>query len=447
MSKLTDQLFKMAGFPPAIDLNRSHNPWTPTPIDNEKVDCFGSPEQIIFLNEIVKDLGGKIFAPKSIDAACNYFVLDATGFESLSDINKLYGFFQGRMKNLRSHGRLIILSKKDQEVENPAARIAQKAIEGFMRSMSKEVGRKGTTVNQLRISKALLADKENYKTYLKSALHFLFSTGSTFITGQQIDLDVPAKRNEDSIPLTQSLKGKTALVTGAAQGIGEAIARCLAKEGAHVVVLDRPADEDKAKAVAEAIDGVVLLQDVSSEDAGKAIGEFVQKNFDGLDILIHNAGITRDKTLKNMTREQWDMVLNINLHALYNITNTLLDANLLNTQSRVVCMSSIMGIGGNFGQTNYGATKAGVIGLVEAFAGKMATKQSTINAIAPGFIQTRMTDKIPFFTREIGKKMASLNQEGLPVDIAETVTFLCSPGAASINGQTIRVCGGSVVGK
>ncbi|MEO9139159.1 MAG: SDR family oxidoreductase, partial [Jatrophihabitans sp.] len=163
--------------------------------------------------------------------------------------------------------------------------------------------------------------------------------------------------------------------------------------------------------------------------------------------LVHNAGITRDKLMANMKPAQWDSVIAVNLESQLAINAALLDSEQLNDQSRVVCLSSTTGFSGNRGQTNYGATKAGVIGLVRASAASFAGHgASTINAIAPGFIDTEMTAKMPFATREVARRLSSLNQAGLPVDVAEAVSWLSSPGAGGINGQVLRVCGQNLVG-
>jgi 3-oxoacyl-[acyl-carrier protein] reductase len=168
---------------------------------------------------------------------------------------------------------------------------------------------------------------------------------------------------------------------------------------------------------------------------------------DGLDILIHNAGITRDKLMANMKPEHWDSVIAVNLESQLRINAGLLESSQLSPQSRVVCLSSTTGLSGNRGQTNYGATKAGVIGLVRSSAAAFAAHgASTINAIAPGFIDTEMTAKMPLATREVARRLSSLQQAGLPIDVAEAVAWLSSPGAGGINGQVLRVCGQNLVG-
>ncbi|HWM10153.1 MAG TPA: SDR family oxidoreductase, partial [Solirubrobacteraceae bacterium] len=158
----------------------------------------------------------------------------------------------------------------------------------------------------------------------------------------------------------------------------------------------------------------------------------------GADIVVHNAGITRDRTLARMSEDEWDSVLAVNLESIERINAELADVR------RIVCVSSVSGIAGNRGQANYATSKAGVIGIVEELAPKL--DRATINAVAPGFIETRMTAAMPLATREAGRRMNSLAQGGLPVDVAETIAWLASPGSAGVNGNVVRVCGQSLIG-
>jgi 3-oxoacyl-[acyl-carrier protein] reductase len=242
-----------------------------------------------------------------------------------------------------------------------------------------------------------------------------------------------------------SLTGKVALVTGAARGIGAAIAEVLAREGATVVGMDRPQEEGALGDTLGRINGVGLPLDVTAPDAPARIASECTQRFGGLDIVVHNAGITRDKTLRNMRPEAWDQVLAVNLAAIVRVNDTLLEQG-LKKGARMVCISSIGGIAGNPGQTNYGATKAGVIAYVRALAPEMAKRGGAVNAVAPGFIETKMTADMPVGPRVMGRLMCSLLQGGLPVDIAEAVAFLSSPYAAGVNGRTLRVCGQHLVG-
>jgi 3-oxoacyl-[acyl-carrier protein] reductase len=253
------------------------------------------------------------------------------------------------------------------------------------------------------------------------------------------DQESPAPEDADR-PLT----GRTALVTGAARGIGEAVAETLARDGAEVVVLDVPAAEADARAVAERLGGTHLALDITAADAGEHIAAALP---DGLDVLVHNAGITRDRRLVNMPAERWSSVLDVNLGSVLRTTDALLERGTLRAGGRIVATASIAGLAGNAGQTNYAASKAGVVGLVRALAPRaLAEHGVTVNAVAPGFIETRMTAAIPLLIREAGRRMNSLAQGGLPVDVAETHAWLAHPASGAVNGQVVRVCGQSLLG-
>ena len=223
----------------------------------------------------------------------------------------------------------------------------------------------------------------------------------------------------------------TALVTGASRGIGAAIAHALSR-GAHVICADVPAQGQDLVAVANAIGGTALQVDVTSDRAPALIAERSP------DVVVHNAGITRDRTLARMSEDEWDSVLAVNLESIERINEALTEVR------RIVCVSSVSGIAGNRGQANYATSKAGVIGVVQDLAPKLTG--GTINAVAPGFIETRMTAAMPLATREAGRRMNSLAQGGLPVDVAETVAWLAAPGSAGVNGNVVRVCGQSLIG-
>lgn len=240
------------------------------------------------------------------------------------------------------------------------------------------------------------------------------------------------------------LAGKTMLVTGASRGIGEAIAKVLARDGAFVICLDVAQQQADLQKVAGEIGGATLTLDITADNAGEKIAEIAKKR-GGLDAIIHNAGVTRDKTLAKMDEKMWDLVMNINLNAEEQINKYLLANNALNANARIVGVASISGIAGNLGQTNYALSKAGVIGAVQAMA-KQLQNGITINAVAPGFIETQMTAVIPFAIREAGRRMNSMSQGGLPVDVAETIAWLASPASGGVNGQVVRVCGQSLLG-
>ena len=373
------------------------------------------------------------------DRAANAFamVFDASGVEGPASLRELYDFYQPRVGRIPSNGRVLVLSRAPAENKDAAARAASQALRGFVRSFAKEVGKKGITVNLLEVGR-------DADALLAGPLRFFLSEHAAFITGQVLPLGAPFAAAKALKEFEAPLAGKVAVVTGAARGIGAAIAATLAREGAQVVGIDRPQEEGVLGQTLAAFNGLGLPLDITAADAPARIVEELGK-LGGADIVVHNAGITRDKMLKNMPAHFWDQVLDVNFGAILRINDKLL-AGGLKDGGRLVCISSIGGIGGNAGQTNYGSTKAGVIGYVEALAPELARRGGAINAVAPGFIETQMTAAMPAVPREVGRRLSSLGQGGLPIDIAEAVTFFASPLAAAANGCTLRVCGQNFFG-
>ena len=244
----------------------------------------------------------------------------------------------------------------------------------------------------------------------------------------------------------QPLAGRVALVTGASRGIGAAIAEVLARDGAHVVGLDVPALGDDLRDRMEEIGGSALELDITADDAPEQLVRHLDGEHAGVDVVVHNAGITRDKTLGRMGEGQWGLVLDINLTAQERMDDALLAAGTIRKGGRIVSVSSMNGIAGAAGQTNYATSKAGVIGMVEAMAPVVAEQGLTINAVAPGFIETAMTAAMPIGPREAGRRMNSVSQGGLPVDVAEAIAFFASPASTGLNGNVLRVCGQSLLG-
>jgi 3-oxoacyl-[acyl-carrier protein] reductase len=246
-------------------------------------------------------------------------------------------------------------------------------------------------------------------------------------------------------PPAAFLVGRHALVTGASRGIGAAIAHVLARDGARVLCLDVPAAQQALDAVAQEVGGETLAYDIAAPETPAQLAQQLAA-LGGIDILVHNAGITRDKTIARMTEAAWRSVLDINLSAQLQINDALLAANALRAGGAIVCVSSISGIAGNLGQTNYATSKAGVIGLVQASAPALAERGITINAVAPGFIETQMTAAVPFAIREAGRRMNAMSQGGLPVDVAETIAWFACPASTGVTANVVRVCGQSLLG-
>ncbi|MGQ0618484.1 MAG: 3-oxoacyl-ACP reductase [Panacagrimonas sp.] len=456
------QLSSLLGLPAPPRLRRASGPCVALPLAGCKLLLGGSPagELSVSLIRHISGTGAELFvAPEHsglapIKAAAaglgvalkgeplgesfspGALVFDASGLQSAADLRSLYDFLQPRMARLSAHGRVLLVSRAPQASEPVGARTASVALRGFVRSLGKEIGRKGSTVNLIEVQRGGQSSPE---PDLAGVLRFFLTGHAAFITGQVLSLGAAGLAPEQTF--SASLAGRLALVTGAARGIGAAIAQTLAREGAQVIGMDRPADEGVLGETMSRIGGRGLALDVTAKDAA----ERILSECGPLDVIVHNAGVTRDKMLRNMAPHLWDTVLDINLGAIMRINERLLDGG-LKSGARIVCISSIGGIGGNPGQTNYAATKAGIIGYVDALAPEMARRGGAINAVAPGFIETQMTAAMPLMNREVGRRLNSLSQGGLPVDIAEAVTFLASRLSGGVNGQTLRVCGQSFIG-
>lgn len=363
-------------------------------------------------------------------------VFDATNINNADELTTIYEFFHPIARRIDKSGRVIVLGRPPEELDDIQASLAQRALVGFVKSIAKEF-KKGITAQLIYVAKG-------QEQHLDSTLRFFMSARSAYVSGQVVQVN---KGKHVSVDWQQPLAGKTMLVTGASRGIGESIARVLARDGAHVICLDVPQQQSELQKVAGQISGSTLLLDITADDAGEKIANAAAKR-GGLDAIIHNAGVTRDKTLANMDEQKWNMVININLASIAKINDHLLANDALNDNARIVCVSSISGIAGNLGQTNYATSKAGVIGLVNATANQLQAngKGMTINAVAPGFIETQMTAAIPFAIREAGRRMNSMSQGGLPVDVAEAIAWLASPASGGVNGNTVRVCGQSLLG-
>jgi 3-oxoacyl-[acyl-carrier protein] reductase len=367
-------------------------------------------------------------------------IYDASGITSSADLGEMYRFVQSGVRRLTRNARVIVLSTTPELIEDGKHRVAQRSIEGFTRSVAKELSG-GSTCQLIEVAPGA-------ERGLASPLRFVLSGRSAFVTGQVLRVG-PGTDHLPIVPADHSapLAGKVAVVTGAARGIGAAIAEVLSRDGAHVVCLDVPQAGQQLAQVANAVGGESFQLDVTADDAPARLIDHLVERHGGVDIVVHNAGITRDKTLAGMDDARWDLVLAVNLIAVERINDELLAREALNENGRVVCLSSaIGGIAGNRGQSNYGATKAGIIGHVEVLAATLAKIGATANAVAPGFIETEMTGTMPFGPREVGRRISSLGQGGLPIDVAETIAYLSGPDASWVNGTTLRVCGQNLIG-
>jgi 3-oxoacyl-[acyl-carrier protein] reductase len=363
-------------------------------------------------------------------------VFDASGIADSTQLRRLWEFFHPSFRYLLPSGRVIVLGTPPEDCRAPRAATAQRALEGFTRAIAKEA-RAGATAQLVYVSPGA-------EQRIESTVRFFLSPRSAYVSGQVVRVGeggaVPR------IDWEQPLAGKVALVTGASRGIGEAIARTLARDGAHVVGLDIPPLAEDLNRVVGEIGGSAITIDITGPDAPAEISRQLSEGHGGVDIVVHNAGVTKDKTIVGMDAERWDVLIDINLSSEERINDALLEGKVLNKDGRVICVSSISGIAGNAGQTNYATSKAGVIGMVQSMAPVFADAGATINAVAPGFIETQMTAAMPIGTREVGRRLNSLSQGGLPVDVAETIAWYASPASTGLNGNLVRVCGQSLLG-
>ncbi|GED10778.1 3-oxoacyl-ACP reductase [Cellulosimicrobium cellulans] len=373
-------------------------------------------------------------------------VVVLSGIERPEDASAPVMALSATLRRLASNGRVVTISRAPADSDSPELAAAREGVDGFLRSVAKEL-RYGATGNGIQVTDDAPVDSPS----VLATLRFLLSARSAFVDGQVLRVGTPvADVGVTGTSWDQPLAGKVAVVTGAARGIGAQVARTLARDGAKVVVVDVPAAGEALAKVANEIKGTALQLDVTADDAGARILEHARARHGGLDVLVHNAGILRDKLLANMSADKWDAVVAVNLAAQLRITEYLLGANGFSSAPRIVSLASTSGIAGNRGQANYAFSKAGVIGHTRAFARLLAAPGGpggTANAVAPGFIETDMTASIPFVQREVARRVASLQQGGQPVDVAEAIAFLASPAAAGVNGQVLRVCGQNVVGR
>ncbi|MDQ0756464.1 3-oxoacyl-ACP reductase [Arthrobacter sp. B3I4] len=364
-------------------------------------------------------------------------VLDEAGRPE--DLEKPVLAAAASLRDLSANARVITVSRDAAGAPDPAAAAARQGVDGLLRSLAKEL-RAGATGNGIVLADGATTTSPS----TLGALRFFLSGRSAFVDGQFLTVT----SESGSLPpnVEKPLAGKVAVVTGAARGIGAAIARTLYRDGATVVVVDIPAAGDHLANVANEVHGTALQLDISREDAGQRIIDHAVERHGRLDIVIHNAGITRDKLLANMDQGRWNSVIAVNIAAQLRINEALLASEHFRNSPRIVSVASTSGIAGNRGQTNYAASKGGVMGMVRATAPLLAAHGGSINAVAPGFIETEMTAKIPFATREVARRLNSLQQGGRPADVAEAIAFLASDAAGGISGEVLRVCGQNLVG-
>ncbi|MFN3865262.1 MAG: 3-oxoacyl-ACP reductase [Demequina sp.] len=376
--------------------------------------------------------------PAGYGSRIGALVVDATGLSTIAGLEELRALLRPAVRSIEPSGRIVILARADQEGWEPKA--VSRAFDGINRTVGKEL-RKGATSTLLYVDAGATAGD------LVSTLGFVLQGRSAFVDGQAWRVGAAALPAQ---PLDERpLDGRVIVVTGAARGIGAAIARTLARDGASIVAVDIPPAGESLAAVANEVGGTAVQLDITAADAGATIAAHVAGRGEKIYGIVHNAGITRDKMLVNTDAKRWGSVLDVNLTAQMRINEVLLDPATeggIEDGGRIIGVASTSGLAGNKGQTNYAASKAGVAGLVAAMAPDLASRSITTNAVAPGFIETEMTARIPFVQREVFRRTNSLSQGGQPTDVAETIGYLLDPRSQGVTGQVVRVCGQNLVG-
>ncbi|GAB5032993.1 3-ketoacyl-acp reductase [Nannochloropsis oceanica] len=499
---------------------------TPVQLDRGIQTCFSSPPlagrpitlvgpqnaaagtidalSIIFTQK----LGAKLSGPSSSNV-----LVDTTWVRSPADVSTLaMQVLQPLAARKLKHGRIVLLSSH--MPGDVMSTSLSSGLASLVRSFAKEMGPTGTNVNIVNMRGFFHSTSSLSTSFLSSPfslspspdslalvawpLAFLLLPDAAFITGQEFIINVGTSSTAtaatdttaamsrwlENLPPSSStssssssssfsssskeglLNGKSCLVTGSSRGIGEAITLRLAREGARVIGVDLPGTSTQLQALMDRVGGVGLPLDLTVEGVEERLKELVRKEGNGgkIDCLVHNAGLTKDKTLRRMTPEQFHQVVKVNLEAVLNINKAFglayqdeqeggangQDEEFLNPGGRIVLLSSINGIAGAFGQTNYSFTKAALSSYAQSLAPILASRGpsgSTINAIAPGFIETDMTQSIPALGKFLGRRANAFSQGGLADDVAAVVAFLCCDGSGGMSGQTLRVCGLNAVGK
>lgn len=400
---------------------------------------FGSTTGALYATQVKQSLAATALEFVNQDTQSCHLVFDASGIRSTDQATELYQFFHNNIAKLPRCGRVVIIGQQPSNINNVEHAIAQRGLVGFMKSVAKEIARKGATAN------LIFLNGFGHKG-LAAPLRFLLSAGCAYTNGQIVDLTTPVTDILPENNWQQPLAGRSVVVTGAARGIGLAMSQVLARDGAKVIGVDVPqASEQLEKAMSD-IDGIALALDITADDAPQRLVDCCAQQQQRLLGLVHNAGITRDKMLSRMTEQQWQLLMDINIGSIQKINQAFLATQMLDQGGRIIGVASISGIAGNLGQSNYAYSKSAVIGMVDSMASVCAERGITINAVAPGFIETKMTAAIPFATRQFGRRLCSLSQGGLPQDVAEVVAFFASPQASGVNGNTVRVCGQNLMG-
>jgi 3-oxoacyl-[acyl-carrier protein] reductase len=400
---------------------------------------FESTTGGLYATQVKQSLEATDFEFVSQDAQSCHLVFDASGIRSTHQATELYQFFHNNISKLPRCGRVVIIGQQPNNIVSIEHAIAQRGLVGFIKSVAKEIGRKGATANLIYLNGF------GHKG-LAAPLRFLLSAGCAYTNGQVVGLTTPVSDILPDNNWQQPLAGRSVVVTGAARGIGLAMSQVLARDGAKIIGVDVPQAQEQLEKAMSDLDGIALALDITADDAPQRLVDCCAQQEHRLLGLVHNAGITRDKMLSRMSEQQWQLLVDINIGSIQRINQAFLATKMLDQGGRIIGVASISGIAGNLGQSNYAYSKSAVIGMVDSMATVCAERGITINAVAPGFIETKMTAAIPFATRQFGRRLCSLSQGGLPQDVAEVVAFFVNPQASAVNGNTVRVCGQNLMG-
>ncbi|SEL65359.1 3-oxoacyl-[acyl-carrier protein] reductase [Roseateles sp. YR242] len=432
------RLLRALGLPQPQRLRRREGPWAEQELAGRPVQLIGigaAPLMSALTRDVATEGGAQVADSQAHVAT---LVVDATGAMALGDLKDLFRQVQAALPRLVSGARVLLLAADPASLTLADKAAVAQAVQGFGRSLAKELGRRGATVTTLLVPAGTHPS-------MVGALRFFGTDRSAYVSGQVIRWGAMEAPHPAELLEHTGTRQRVAVVTGAAGGIGTATVKALASAGYRVLCVDVPAAQDALTSLAAAVSGEALAVDLT-DAATPARLAAAAASHNGIDLVVHNAGITRDRTLARMSATEWDSVLAVNLGAILAIDQALDAQGLWRVGAREVCLSSISGIAGNAGQTNYSASKAALIGYVTARAAAMQPRGITVNAVAPGFIETAMTRRMPLMIREAGRRLNSLKQGGRPEDVAQAIAFLATPQAQPMTGAVLRVCGQSLLG-
>lgn len=403
-------------------------------------------ENAVFREAQLKDMLCAAGGMPAESSKTNSIICDVRGIRSAENLVLLHSSLQDSIAKLARNGRVVMIANDPSSLigqRNAAAAAAASGVQGFIKSFAKEAAGKGITANTLMVDRDF-----NVSQGLPGPLNFFLSKRSAFITGQTLKLTNNSLININENPADSfSVRGKRVILTGASRGIGAYAAQLFAAEGANLLLVDHPVVEKALTDFASKLKCSCLSLDVADVNASRILKESIICSFGdaNVDVVIHNAGITRDKSYKKMTVDNFRSVIDVNLASIIRL-DEMLFSHCLRPGSKAVYLSSISGIAGTFGQTNYSCSKAGIMGYVSSLGASVGKHGVGVNAVAPGFIETEMTGKIPLFVRNVGRHMNALLQGGHPADVAEALLFFSTPAAVGVNGNTLRVCGNHLLG-